>query len=105
MFVSSKRGFQMKKIKQIHAASGHSIAIFAVDGTDGHPGGGKFTNLYVAKNFDADGVTFFYLGRGHIDAPNQICVWYKNKKMWSSFGNNFQEAIDGAQRDGWLAAD
>ena len=24
--------------------------------------------------------------------------------MWASFGKSFQDAIDGAQRDGWLAA-
>lgn len=98
----------MRYIKTIAAQSGHQIAIFKLDEelpNEIHPAGGCYMHHYVAKNFNADGITFFYLAKGHPDAPKQICVWYRNKKMWHSFGNNFEEAINGAQRDGWLRAE
>lgn len=96
----------MRHVKTIKAASGHLMAICKLDpNRQDHPGFGRYTDYYQARNFTEEGVIFFYLAKGYEDAPNQICVWYKNKKMWSSFGKNFKEAIDGAQRDGWLAAE
>ena len=95
----------------------------------------QYTDFYVVKNWDDSGVTFFYMARGYHwetvrlvtgkDLPavqsfklspvvtrllpkgvaKEIHVWYPNGRMWSSFGTNFKEAIDGAQRDGWLHAD
>ena len=94
----------MKHVKTVRAASGHTIAIFRVLKSE-HPAGSAYSHFYVAKNFDEEGVTFFYLAKGYKDAPNQIMVWYKNKRMWTGFGNNLEEAINGAQRDGWLHAD
>jgi hypothetical protein len=95
--VVSKRGLHMKKIKTIRALSGHTIAIFKVEPDSIHIDGKHpanidegYTHFYIAKNFDAEGVTFFYLAKGHKGAPNQIHVWYRNKNMWSSFGNNFE---------------
>lgn len=107
----------MKKVKQVQAASGHSIAIFSYDKLfeasklfHEHPADDrKYSHFYVAKNFDENGASFFYLAKGYHDgntkASNEIHVWYRNKKMWSGFGNNFEDAINGAQRDGWLHAD
>lgn len=103
----------MKLVATINAQSQHTIAILSIDNEDAelkdHPAYNKdvYKNakFYVARNFNKDGLTFFYLAKGHDEAPAQIHVWYKNKNMWSSYGTNFQTAIDGAQRDGWLAAD
>ena len=73
----------------------------------------KYTNYYVARNWDKTGCVFFYLAKGY-HAPHigkspkimrEIHVWYPNsKKMWTSMGYTFEEAINGAQRDGWLYA-
>jgi hypothetical protein len=101
---ATKGDLLMNYIKTIVATSGHAIAIFKVD-SENHPGGSEYTHYYIAKNFDKEGVTFFYLAKGYKDAKDQIHVWYRNKKMWSGFGTNFQTAIAGAQSDGWLAAE
>lgn len=102
----NSKGNPMKKIKTVHANSGHSIAIFDLDCPSAdHPASPElYSHFYVAKNFDEAGVTFFYLARGYKDAPREIHVWYRNKKMWASYGKNFEEAINGAQRDGWRHA-
>jgi hypothetical protein len=98
----------MRKVATVKANSGHTIAIFKLDSLPedhNHPANwGDYTNFYVAKNFDEDGVIFFYLAKGHKHSATQVHVWYRNKKMWHSFGLNFDEAINGAQKDGWLQA-
>ena len=65
----------------------------------------KYTKFYVVKNWDANGVVFFYLAKGHADAPNQICGFFaKTGKFWSSYGKTLEAAIDGMQADGWMYA-
>lgn len=65
----------------------------------------SYKTFYKVQNWDASGVVFMYLGKGHEQAPKQIVAWYRNTgSMWSSFGLTLQEAIEGAQRDGWLSA-
>jgi hypothetical protein len=46
-----------------------------------------------------------YLGKGHAAAPGQIVAWYaKSKAFWSRYGKNIEDAINGAQADGWMYA-
>lgn len=93
--------------KTITAASGHTLFIKDIDRSElpeGLDGAGEYERFYVVKNWDDSGVVFFYLGKGHKQAPRQIVAWYPGGKFWASYGNNFQEAIDGAQRDGWMYA-
>lgn len=45
---------------------------------------------------------FMYLGKGDPRAPRQIVAWYPNGRFWSSFGNSMKDAIEGAQKSGWL---
>lgn len=67
--------------------------------------GDKYTKFYVVKNWDANGVIFFYMAKGHKDAPGQYVIWYaKTGAFWSGYGSTMKEAIDGAQKDGWLYA-
>lgn len=61
-----------------------------------------FTTFYVVKNWDAQGVVFMYLAKGHSQAPSQVCAFYRNGRFWSSYGKTIQKAIEGAQQDGWL---
>ena len=108
----------MRHVKTIQVESGHNMAIFKLpkdelDGCNFFYNLGPhneildlpYTDFYVVKNFDIDGVTFFYIAKGYKDAPKEYHVWYRNKKMWSSYGTNFKDAIEGAQKDGWLHAD
>lgn len=92
-----------------HAASGHTLHVSSIaredlpenlsDETQ------EYSKFYVARNWDANGVEFMYLGKGHKLAPNQVVVWYRSTgKFWSGYGENLTDAIDGAQRDGWLYA-
>ena len=96
---------------KINAQAGHTIFVKKVDRFPGHPASpANYASFYQATNFDADGAVFFYLAKGFYDpktgvkAPKEVHVWYPNGVMWASFGKSFQDAIDGAQRDGWLAA-
>lgn len=65
----------------------------------------SYTKFYVVRNWDAEGVTFLYLGKGNENAPDQIVAWYRNtNSFWSGYGTTLKSAIEGAQRDGWLYA-
>lgn len=64
----------------------------------------SYTTFYSVHNFNAEGWTFMYLGKGHQLAPKQIVVWYRKGAFWESFGKNFKDAIEGAQKDGWKYA-
>ena len=104
--------------KTIIAKSGHTIYISPI--TSEHFGllgleygyADCYSKLYIARNWDKNGRTFFYLATGyhtqHINskkATRELHVWYPNSKaMWSGMGLNMKEAIDGAQRDAWLYA-
>lgn len=64
-----------------------------------------YTKFYAVRNWNADGVTFMYLGTGWEKAPKEIVVWYaKTGAFWHGYGKTLKEAIEGAQRDGWLYA-
>lgn len=64
-----------------------------------------YTNFYTVKNWDEDGCVFFYMAKGLPTSPKEIVVWYNNSgRMWSGYGKTFKEAIEGAQRDGWMYA-
>lgn len=99
--------------KTYTAQSGHTLhltrlgAVAAVDAIGDNAD--NYQNVYAVRNWDADGVTFFYVctgfsmpGRRNEVKHNETHVFYRNGKMWSSFGTNIQTAIDGAQRDGWM---
>lgn len=96
--------------KHIHAQSGHTLFIERVKaGEQGHPAeASKYANFYIVKNWDAAGTIFFYIANGYhtetIKSCKEVHVWYANGSMWSSFGENFKHAIDGAQKDGWMYA-
>lgn len=93
--------------KTIHSDfSGHTLHVSSADPASIPEFENKslYTKFYVVRNWDADGVTFFYLGKGYEQSPDQIVVWYRNGGFWSSFGNSIKEAVEGAQRDGWLYA-
>lgn len=76
----------------------------------------NYTTFYVVKNFDAEGVVFFYLGKGYrhpspeyandksAHDPKEVVVWYGNGAFFSGRGDTFKEAIENAQKHGWLYA-
>lgn len=66
--------------------------------------GENYTTFYKVRNFDENGVVFFYLGKGHQYDREQIVAWYPNGRLWGGFGRTFLEAIEGAQKDGWQYA-
>lgn len=103
--------------KNILAKSGHHIYVSsmtkeefdALNLHDGTPD--NYKNFYKAQNWGPDGVVFFYMAKGYNNGyterkhEKEVHVWYpKSKKMWFSFGKNFEDAINGAQADGWLYA-
>jgi hypothetical protein len=94
--------------KTIQVKSGHTMFIKSIDRSElpAHLAYTQdFTHFYVVKNWDDNGVTFLYLGKGQPAAPGQIVAWYrKTGAMWTSFGKNFKAAIEGAQADGWMYA-
>ena len=63
-----------------------------------------FSKFYSVRNFNKNGCIFMYLAKGHKQYPKQIVAWYPKGGFWSSYGETFQTAIEGAQRDGWLYA-
>jgi hypothetical protein len=62
----------------------------------------QYKKFYVVKNFDKDGVIFFYLAEEGHQSKKEIVCFYCNGEFWSSFGKTLKEAIDGAQKDGWM---
>lgn len=44
----------------------------------------------------------WYVAKGHKDAPRQVCVWYPNGKMWSSYGKSIEDAMNLAIVDAFL---
>jgi len=92
------------------AQSGHTLFLDSMDIVEAANAisavAGDYRNVYAVKNWDAEGVVFFYVCTGYTDEAgktyNEVHVFYGNGQMWHSSGKNIQEAIDGAQRDGWL---
>lgn len=93
---------------KINAQTGHSLHLapvteedFAALGLEDF-GVGAYTSFYIAHNWDAEGIVFFYLAKHE---NGQVHVWYRTtKKMWTSYGKTFKAAVGGAQKDGWLYA-
>lgn len=94
--------------KTIHSDfSGHTMHVSEID-PDKVPAlesKETYKQFYVVHNWDIEGLTFMYLAKGNPKAPREIVVWYaKTGAFWSSYGLTFKEAIEGAQKDGWLYA-
>ena len=93
--------------KMIHSDfSGHTLFVSSID-TDAFPNFDSkdaYRQFYVVRNWDENGVIFMYLGKGHKDAPSQVVVWYRKGSFWSGYGMTIKEAVEGAQKDGWLYA-
>lgn len=101
----------------VRAESGHTmyVAPIAREDAPAHIRDSAYTTFYTVQNFDASGVQFMYLGKGYrhpspeyandpkAHDPKEIVAWYMNGEMWHGRGEDFAEAINGAQRDGWLA--
>ncbi len=87
--------------------SGHALHVREIDPKDMPEFVYKqsYTRFFAVRNGNADGVIFMYLGQGDKQAPREIVAWYrKHGEFWSGCGYSFKEAIEGAQRDGWLHA-
>jgi hypothetical protein len=92
----------------IHAQSGHTLFVEPIEfgelpeavKTNGYAP--QYKKFYAVKNWDKDGIIFFYLAKEGRQSKTEIVCHYCNGQFWSSFGKNFQEAIDGAQKDGWM---
>lgn len=92
-------------MKTIHAQSGHTMYIGKVepeDMPDFEYTKDSYTKFYVVRNWDKGGVIFMYLAKGHPVAPKQVVAWYRGGQFWPGFGSTLKEAIDGAQKDGWM---
>jgi hypothetical protein len=100
------RNKKMKKI--IRANSGHTLYVksilFGNLPKKIQNMAKRYTDFYVVKNWDNEGIIFMYLGKGCSDAPKEIVVWYHNGGFWNGYGTNIKDAINGAQSDGWMYA-
>ena len=92
----------------IKAQSGHSVFVKEIayddlpEAVKNNESSKSYKTFYAVKNFDDDGVIFFYLAKEARKTKPQIVAFYCNGEFWSSYGLTFKEAIDGAQQDGWL---
>ena len=98
--------------RTVYAQSGHTLHVSTIDRSE-LPAKVcsenvftllEFDTFYEVRNFDKGGVVFMYLAKGHKSAPKQVCVFYRSGGFWSGYGKTLKEAIDGAQRDGWMYA-
>jgi hypothetical protein len=93
--------------KTLRVASGHTMFVKSIDRSElpkGLDNARDYTSFYVVKNWDDNGCTFMYLGKGYKSAPNEIVAWYPKGAFWSGYGKNIKDAIEGAQKDGWMYA-
>ena len=98
--------------------SGHTFYVHAID-RDELPANVQqtledYTSFYAVRNWDAEGVVFFYLGKGyrHPDAryaddrsahdPKEIVVGYRNGQLARGRAETIVEAIKMGQELGWL---
>ncbi len=98
--------------------SGHTFYVHAVD-RDELPANvqealEEYTTFYAVRNWDADGVVFFYLGKGyrHPDAryandssahdPKELVVGYLNGQVARGRAETIIGAVTMGQRLGWL---
>lgn len=97
--------------KIIHAQSGHTLFVESAELSALPENVQDFRFIenyqkhYVVRNCDSAGVVFFYIAAEPIASKkHEFVVWYSNGGFWSGFGRNITEAINGAQRDGWMYA-
>lgn len=94
--------------RMITAASGHSMCVSVVKRENLPSTLAKETSEYerfwAVQNWEEGGHVFFYLGKGHKLAPQQVCGFWPKGGFWNSYGDTFKTAIDGMQKDGWLSA-
>lgn len=97
--------------KTIHSSlTGHTLHISSINRADlpevfqGNNIVDMFTTFYAVRNWDEKGHIFFYLAKGHKNGPTQVCGFYTKGAFWARYGKNLQEAVEGMQRDGWMAA-
>lgn len=98
--------------------SGHRLYVEPCDRSalpEGHEGE-NYTTYYTVKNHDADGVVFFYLGKGYrhpspeyandhkAHDPHEIVAIFPNGKLARGSARTFAEGCHMAQRLGWLCA-
>lgn len=95
----------------VHAASGHTLAVTKISRAElpenirNDQFSSAYKDFWVVQNWDVNGPKYFYLGRGADSAPREIVAWFaKSGSFWSSYGKTFEDAINGAQRDGWMYA-
>ncbi len=92
----------------IHAQSGHTLFVKKIELSELPENiqsqAKEYNSFYVVKNWDDTGVIFMYLGKGYTQSPKEIVAWYPKGDFWSSFGKTIEEAINGAQKDGWMYA-
>lgn len=92
--------------KTIQAQSGHTLFVEDVKFEDLPENVKQFEYIVgksaykIIKNWDKDGVVFMYMAKSR----GEWLVWYCGGGFWSSFGKTIEEAIDGAQKDGWMYA-
>ena len=95
--------------KTYFAQSGHTLFVEKIDRSELPPAvlannySEGFETFYSVKNWDKDGMTFFYLAKDG-NSSKEICAFYPKGGFWSSFGRTIIDAINGAQRDGWMYA-
>jgi hypothetical protein len=101
----------LKKMnKTIHAQSGHTLFVAPItfdelpDKIKNGDDAKEYKKFWVVKNWDNDGCIFMYLGKGYESTPNEIVVWYRNGGFWSGYGKTIEDAINEAQKDGWMYA-
>lgn len=94
--------------KTIQTKTGHNLMIRSIDRSEMPEGAenvDKYTTFYEVRNWNETGKVFFYLAKGHAEAPNQIVGWYaKHASFWASYGKTLELAIAGLQADGWMYA-
>lgn len=86
----------------IRTQSGHTMCLVKIESlpmVDNHE---DYSKIYEVRNFDKKGVVFMYVCTGYKAAKKEVHVFYPNGCMWSGFGKSIAEAINGAQKDGWL---
>ena len=59
-----------------------------------------FDSFYVVRNWNADGVAFFYLAKS--DWRRMYYGLFGNGQMWTGTGSTMKETVEGMQRDGWM---
>lgn len=114
---TTKRRFSTT-VRRDQTLSGHLLFVHSVD-RDELPANVRetlenYTSFYAVRNFDEDGVVFFYLGKGYrhpspeyaniraAHDPKEIVVGYLNGKLASGRAENIVDAIQMGQRLGWL---